>query len=141
MAVISKKGQKQLLILIIGVLFFGITLLYFLKDPSSSSYFPKCPIYHFTGYYCTGCGSQRALHHLLHLDFLGILKYNALFIPAFMLMIYHFSIKLLPIKYGKNYPDIIYHPKTPIIVFIVIILFTVFRNIPIYPFSLLAPST
>ncbi|WP_169720736.1 DUF2752 domain-containing protein [Arenibacter certesii] len=109
-------------------------------DPSSSSYFPKCLFYHFTGYYCTGCGSQRALHHLLHLNFVGTLKSNALFIPAFMLMSYHFSIKFLSIKIGKNYPDIIYHPRTPIIVLIIVMLFTIFRNIPIFPFTFLAPS-
>ncbi|WP_176328493.1 MULTISPECIES: DUF2752 domain-containing protein [Arenibacter] len=135
---ISKKYNK-LFILAIGVLFSGIVLLYYLLDPSNSPYFPNCPFYQFTGYYCTGCGSQRALHDLLHLNLVGAIKHNALFIPALLLGTYHFSIKYLPIKNADTFPDIVYHPKTPILIFTVLILFTILRNIPKFPFSLLAP--
>ncbi len=48
-------------------------------DPESSawgSWIPKCPIYHLTGYECPGCGSQRALYHLLHLDFRTAWSHN-----------------------------------------------------------------
>lgn len=134
------KVPRKLFIFLIGVLFLGITLRYFFMDPSSSPYFPKCPVFSFTGYYCTGCGSQRALHNLLHLNIPGVLKHNALFIPASLLIIYHYAIKYLPFNSVKKLPNIIYHPKTPIIIFAIVILFTIFRNIPIIPFSFLAPS-
>ncbi|MFD2791677.1 DUF2752 domain-containing protein [Arenibacter sp. H213] len=123
-----------------GVLITGIVLLYYFMDPSSSPYFLKCPFYHITGYYCTGCGSQRALHNLLHLDIAGVMRHNALFIPALLLIAYHWTIKYFPFKNSKKYPDIVYHPKTPVIVFLIVVLFTIFRNIPLFPFSLLAPA-
>ncbi|MBK9015906.1 MAG: DUF2752 domain-containing protein [Saprospiraceae bacterium] len=40
---------------------------YFLFDPASSSFFPKCPFSR-PRLKCPGCGSQRAIHALLHLQ-------------------------------------------------------------------------
>lgn len=51
-------------------------------DPEKQSFFPKCPFLLLTGYECPGCGSQRAIHSLLHLDILAALKYNAFMIVA-----------------------------------------------------------
>ena len=139
MLVISKKIKIPLAI-ILGVVFLGILLLYFFINPSSSNYFPKCPFLTATGYYCTGCGSQRAIHDLLHLNILGVARHNILFIPAFLLIAYHWARNYTPLKNKKNLPDPIYHPKTPIVLFIIIALFTILRNVHIYPFTLLAPE-
>ena len=35
-----------------------------------------------TGYKCPGCGSQRAIHAMLHGDALGAIRYNAMLLPA-----------------------------------------------------------
>lgn len=43
----------------------GLAVLYFLLDPARYP-FPRCPFFVLTGLYCPGCGSQRALHALLH---------------------------------------------------------------------------
>ena len=43
----------------------GAAILY-LRDPTGNAFFPKCMVYSATGLYCPGCGTQRALHHLLH---------------------------------------------------------------------------
>lgn len=37
------------------------------EDPSED--FLKCPLYAITGLQCPLCGTQRAVHHLLHLRF------------------------------------------------------------------------
>ena len=42
----------------------GIVLRVF--DPATSGIFPPCPFHYLTGLYCPGCGSLRAIHHLLH---------------------------------------------------------------------------
>lgn len=55
--------------------------IYFYKvyDPSSSGvHFPKCGFYVLTGYKCPGCGTQRALHHLLNGDIVESFRQNAL---------------------------------------------------------------
>ncbi len=43
-----------------------LALLYGGFDPEQFAFFPKCPFYALTGWECPGCGSQRALHALLH---------------------------------------------------------------------------
>lgn len=136
---ISNK-KKIFGVIILGVVFFGILLLYFFSNPSSSNHFPQCPFLTATGYYCTGCGSQRALHDLLHLDIIGVAKHNLLFIPAFLLIAYHWIRSYAPVKGKESLPDLIYHPKTPMVLLIIITLFTIFRNIDLYPFTLLAPE-
>jgi hypothetical protein len=47
-------------------------------DPSRRSVVPPCPFHALTGWWCPGCGMTRATHHLLHGDFVGALRYNAL---------------------------------------------------------------
>lgn len=134
------KNRKIFGVIILGVVFVGILLLYFFNNPSNSGYFPQCPFLTATGYYCTGCGSQRALHDLLHLDIIGVAKHNLLFFPAFLLIAYHWVRSCAPAKGKESLPDLIYHPKTPMVLFIIIALFTIFRNINLYPFTLLAPE-
>lgn len=64
-------------------------VIYWKFDPSSAGFFPKCPLRSLTGLSCPGCGSQRALHHLLHLQIRTAFGYNAalvLSIPLLMVI-------------------------------------------------------
>lgn len=72
--------KTSILLTIIFVLFVvGVVVFYTVFDPENSSVsFPKCGFYVLTGYKCPGCGTQRALHHLLHGDFIEAFKQNAL---------------------------------------------------------------
>ena len=71
-------------LIIIGViallLVFG--LIYYALDPSASSLFPRCAFLELTGYKCPGCGSQRAVHALLHGDVVTAFRYNAMLLIA-----------------------------------------------------------
>ena len=63
----------------------------FAINPATSGLFPKCPFLMLTGLKCPGCGSQRAIHCLLHLDIAGAFAYNALLVaalPAVALLVY-----------------------------------------------------
>ena len=123
------------------LLFFGIiALLYFTINPSNVNFMPKCPLYATTGIYCPGCGSQRALHDILHLNFKGVIRHNLLFLVGILVLIYHFTIEGLLFFTNRKVNNLLYHPKTPIILLVLIIIYWVLRNIPIYPFTLLAPS-
>ena len=51
---------------------------YYHFDPSTSILFPKCPVHLIFGIPCPGCGSQRAIHALLHRDLAMAFRYNAL---------------------------------------------------------------
>jgi hypothetical protein len=93
-----------------------------------------------TGYYCPGCGSQRAVHNLLHLNFSGVISNNFLFLPAVALVIYHYSFGLVNRFFRLNLPNIFYLKYTPAAILVIIVVFWVLRNLAFYPFSVLAPN-
>lgn len=45
----------------------GVSVLYSF-NPEISKFFPPCLFHYLTGFDCPGCGSQRAIHYLLHLQ-------------------------------------------------------------------------
>ena len=68
-----------------------LILVYYSFNPSNMAIFPKCPFLLLTGLKCPGCGSQRAIHCLLHFDIIGAIKYNFLlvaFLPVIIVLIY-----------------------------------------------------
>ena len=76
-----------------------LILVYYSFNPSNMAIFPKCPFLLLTGLKCPGCGSQRAIHCLLHFDIIGATKYNFLlvaFFPIIVILIYAEMMK------GKN---------------------------------------
>ena len=54
-------------------------VIYFSFDPATTP-FPRCIFLSLTGLKCPGCGSQRAIHSLLHLDLAAAWRYNAFFL-------------------------------------------------------------
>ena len=122
------------------VFIFGLAVLFFLLNPSEHQLFPRCIFNTVTGYYCPGCGSQRAIHSLLHLNFAGVVGNNFLFIPAVAAVAYHYAHQPLNKKFGWKLPNILYKKHTPWIIFGIILLFWLLRNLPFYPFSVLAPN-
>jgi hypothetical protein len=132
------SGGKWLawVLVVAGVL--GLSFYYFF-NPENSALFPKCPLYVWTGLYCPGCGSQRAIHSLLHFRVLEVFHYNLLLIPAGVFVLYHLAIPLVRKTTGKKLPNYLYHPLTPWIILAIVILFWILRNIRITPFDWLAP--
>lgn len=99
---------------------------------SATSLVPRCPLYTTTGLYCPGCGGTRALGRLLHFDLPSALHDNPLLVVAAPLLAYYFVL-------GPR-PGSTPWPRWQVATLIVVILlFTVLRNLPDYPFNLLAP--
>lgn len=97
-------------------------------NPVASHLFPPCPFHYLTGLHCPGCGSLRAVHRILHGDVSGALSMNPLLVM---------SLPIFPIAVFRR--SWLYARWLPLTLFIVIILFAVLRNIPEWPFNLLAP--
>lgn len=74
--VFDKRLQWGLGLVLIAIL----AGLYRTNNPLEHSFFPKCPFLVATGYQCAGCGSQRAVHHLLHLELGLALRENLLLV-------------------------------------------------------------
>ncbi len=92
-----KKGIWVLLVAAVAV--------YFAFNPSGSAWFPKCPFLMLTGWQCPGCGSQRAIHSLLHLDIVSALRYNFLLVfslPLLAVLLYAEAVRVRkPAFYAK----------------------------------------
>jgi len=133
--------QKQItLIIIVSTVALAMALLYFFIYPMHGKYFPKCLFYSFTGLYCPGCGSQRAMVALLHGDILTALHDNLFAVIALPFLAYSFILSCLN-TIGKEHFNvkIFYSPFFVKAVLILVIVFGIVRNISAYPFSLLAP--
>lgn len=61
-----------LLVFFLGL---GLVVLYYTLEPSSGG-LPSCLLLRLTGFRCPGCGTQRAVHALLHGDFVQGIAYN-----------------------------------------------------------------
>jgi len=61
-------------IIIVGCII-GIGTFYFI-NPENTVWLPKCWFYQLTGLQCPACGTQRAIHQLLHLNFIEAFRYN-----------------------------------------------------------------
>ena len=85
------KNQRRIMPILFPVILVIAGILYFVFDPSTNNwFFPKCPFHLVTGLQCPGCGLQRALHCLLHVDVMGALRFNAFIIvilPVLTLMV------------------------------------------------------
>lgn len=118
----------------------SLALFYFFTNPNEVNYLPECPLYFSTGIYCPGCGSQRATHQLLNFNIFGVLQQNALYFISLLILGYHLIVTGINAFLNKNIYNYVYHPNAPWIILSIILVFWILRNIPYYPFNLLAPS-
>lgn len=134
-SLIRRRWQLATLILLA---FFGLIAL-LVVDPADSSLFPPCPFHALTRLHCPGCGTLRALHQLLDGNLRTAFGLNPLMVSFLPLIAYGFLSGLVRVVSGRNVPGVFLPALWIRIILGVIILFWIARNIPVYPFSLLAP--
>lgn len=116
----------------------GALYLYF-HDPHS--YPLPCTFYLITGFYCPGCGAGRASYSILHGRFLDAFCYNPLMTLLLPLIGLYTGARALDWAVtGGNHVDRKISIKFLIGVLAGIFLYGVLRNIPVFPFTLLAPG-
>ncbi|MEJ6791859.1 MAG: DUF2752 domain-containing protein [Lacinutrix sp.] len=135
-----KKTIQNIVLSVIILLFTGgIIALYFLYNPSNSNYFSKCIFYSTTGLHCPGCGSQRALHHILQGNILTGLKHNLLLVLLVIILIYKAVLFGLEKYYVKKFKSLLNNSKVIKVILVIIILYWILRNVDYYPFAVFAP--
>ena len=127
---------KILKIIVFTIAAGAILLLYFFVEPKNGN-LPKCLFHELTGLYCPGCGGQRSLHALLHGHILTAINYNLLFVLLLPLIVYFMFIFISGKKYSAS--SFIYKASFSLGIAIVVVSFWILRNIPVIPFSWLAP--
>jgi hypothetical protein len=116
----------------------GCALFLYLVNPHNHQVFFPCPFHAMTGLYCPACGGLRMMHDLLHGDLTAALHDNALAIPA---VIIGFAAWLnWTIRRWRGKPE----PARPAwlspAIIVVLIVWTVVRNLPWAPFAALRPT-
>ena len=123
---------------IAGISLGAVTVLNRVDPNSPGSLLPPCPFYALTGIWCPGCGSTRCLHALVHLDLPGAMAMNPLLVVSIlpMLVLALHGAGLWPAKLG----GLVRLFARPIPWMVVIFVYWIARNLPWYPFNLLAPG-
>jgi hypothetical protein len=136
----TKQRTNIIYVFVLCTAAVGILLLYFFVYPLYRQYFPKCLFHEFTGLYCLGCGSQRAFIALLHGDILTALHDNLLAVCFLPFIIYAFAIFFYNLFSPKKITTQLFNTfLSAKLILVLIIVFAIVRNIPAYPFTLLAP--
>ena len=126
--------NKKIQLVIYTILGSGLIAVYATFNPESLSFFPSCPFHSITGLHCPGCGSQRAIHDLLHLNFFQAFSHNPLIVLGMVTGIYK---AFLWLKYpdSKQAPNnFLYHKNAPLVVLFIVISFWILRNIPFFSY-------
>lgn len=107
----------------------GAAVFYYIVNPADSQLMPHCILKVITGVDCPACGSQRAMHALLHGHLAAALRYNLFMlysVPYLIAVLWGYS-RLLP---GGAFMRRTAHSRTAMLTYIA--LFTawwIIRNI------------
>jgi hypothetical protein len=108
-------------------------------DLSGMDIVPPCPFHALTGICCPGCGSLRALHQALNGDLGAALGLNLLAVLAVPLIGYHVLARALAAVSNRAVASPLEHAYSSRVALAAVLAFWVMRNVPHYPFNLLAP--
>ena len=111
----------------------------YIFDPRVPGIYPVCPFFGLTGYHCAGCGTLRALHSLLHADIAGALGYNAFAVVALPFIAYSYISGVTLSIVGQPLPRVFIPHRWIWALLAAVITFWIIRNLPLHPFSVLAP--
>jgi hypothetical protein len=106
-------------------------------QPGTTLWLPPCPFYRLTGLYCPGCGSTRMLYFLVHGHPWMAFRQNALAMIMLPGAIYA-MVREVVNPASSAYSRISTQWTTAFC--LVVVLFTVARNLPFEPLCRLAPG-
>jgi hypothetical protein len=138
---VSKRGlsNRRLKVIGLSISLLGAAALLYSFSPAESGLYPPSPFRVLTGLYCPGCGTLRGLHHLLHGRLLAALDLNPLMVISIPWLLYAYLAYCLPVVTGRRIYQL-FIPSAWIWGFLKVVLgYWVLRNIPVFPFSWLAP--
>jgi len=107
-------------------------------NPATAGFFPACPFHALTGLNCPGCGLTRGFHALFHGDVLSALQFNAMIPFYFLFFLYLFVSLALILFRGRGLAFRAFSPRVIYGFLALTLVFSVVRNLPFYPFNLLA---
>jgi hypothetical protein len=134
-------NPSRALVVALAVLVMAIfaTLLYH-RWPAGLSWYPGCLFHKVTGLHCPGCGMTRAAYATLHGDLGRAFRMNP--VGMVLLPVGMMALALESVGWIRNRPSRFHlnvGPKGAWALAWLVIAFWILRNIPVWPFTLLAP--
>ncbi|WP_242112895.1 DUF2752 domain-containing protein [Luteimonas aquatica] len=107
-------------------------------DPNVPGLFPPCVFHALTGYWCVGCGITRALHALVHGDLARAFSMNPLATALLMLapLLAAWKLGWQP-RWLRPGVALLAEPRLWLVL---LPAYWIARNLPWWPFTLLAPG-
>ncbi|MEU6912085.1 DUF2752 domain-containing protein [Streptomyces olindensis] len=98
-------------------------------DPNEPGHYPVCPLLHYTGLYCPGCGGLRSAHAFVHGDLPAALHANALAVLGYLAFVVLWTVWVVHAVRGRAMridprPGLVWSLGALLLVF------TVVRNLP-----------
>ena len=116
-----------------GAAILGVLSLAYFIDPQQCPWCPRCLWHALTGWDCPGCGMTRAAHELAHGHLQAALHLNALFVLALPALLLTGLLDRRTLLHWSS------KPAVWLGLLIIVLVFGFVRNIPVHPFTELAP--
>ena len=120
--------RKWWIIGAVAVIVMAGIAIYSTFDPSTVRFFPRCTFLTLTGLKCPGCGTQHAIHALLHGNFLEAVRFNAMMVASVPLLALYGYAEIVRKSKPRFYNKV---NSTPIIltIFVLVVLWWILRNV------------
>ncbi|MFW6286672.1 MAG: DUF2752 domain-containing protein [Candidatus Sumerlaeota bacterium] len=117
----------------------GAAVLYAFEQDEISNALPECQFHEATGLYCPGCGTTRALYDLSRLRIMQAFGHNPFTIPAGLFLLAMLALETRAACRGRPGVDLRLNKYAGYGVVILVLGFMLLRNLPWWPFTILAP--
>ena len=118
---------------------FAVAGFLFAMNPADSLGCAHCPFHALTGFPFPGCGTLRSLHALLHGRIVAAVGLNLLTMTVLPFLAYPFVSNVVLLVRGRRLPRVRAPMFLQVALIVAVILFWGLRNIPVHPFTILAP--
>lgn len=136
----ASTRERLFALAIVGTVLGALAYIRFFNPANpATNYYPACPFNRLTGFYCPGCGTLRGLHQLTHGHLVAALDYNVFMVLALPFFGYTLLSYAMVAARGWGLPKPFIRPVFIKAAFWAIAAFWILRNIPVYPFTILAP--
>jgi hypothetical protein len=132
---INQRSKSLALLAVVCI----VAAVLYLFSPYDSGVYAPCPFNALTDLYCPGCGTLRGLYELLHGRIGSAFGLNPLMVLLLPFMAFSFITYVVAGMKGRPVRKFFIPSGLIWALLGIVLLFWILRNLPYYPFTLLAP--